>query len=144
MLMSIMWKCVIGRLNALENFRKVYFIIFNFKNKQRFCLISEGLCSVISTRTRVISTRKVQSPPAECDFYTHERNFDTYECDYDTYECDLYTQSVISTRRAEADWPLWQCGNCREAFVISHTKCHKKRIFRNLKEFFVWNAAEAF
>jgi hypothetical protein len=43
-----------------------------------------------------------------------------------------------------ADWPLWQCGKCREAFVISHTKCHKKRLFRNFKEFFVWNAAEAF
>jgi hypothetical protein len=28
-------------------------------------------------KTRVISTRKVQFPPTEC-------NFDTYECDYDT------------------------------------------------------------
>jgi hypothetical protein len=46
--------------------------------------------------------------------------------------------------RPEADWPLWQCGNCREACVIFHTKCHKKRPFRFFFEIFVWNAAEAF
>jgi hypothetical protein len=54
-----------------------------------------------STRTRVISTRKVQFPPAEWDFHTHECDFHTYECDcdYDTLECDFYTQNdVISTR----------------------------------------------
>jgi hypothetical protein len=42
------------------------------------------------------------------------------------------------------DWLLWQCGNCREACVIFHTKCHKKRPFRIFFEIFVWKAAEAF
>jgi hypothetical protein len=74
---------------------------------------------MISTRIRVISKRKVQFPPAECDYHRNDCNFDiyaseygTHECDYDTFECDLYklsaiphvesnfyTQSVISTGR---------------------------------------------
>jgi hypothetical protein len=55
--------------------------------------------SVIATHTRVVSTRKVQFPPAECDYHTHDCNFNTYECDYDTLEWDLNTHSVISTLR---------------------------------------------
>jgi hypothetical protein len=60
--------------------------------------------SVISIRTRgVISTCKVQFPPAQCDF---TRKVDTYECNCDTHECNInthkivvYTQTKIFTRR---------------------------------------------
>jgi hypothetical protein len=44
----------------------------------------------------VLITRKVQFPPAECDFHTRECNFDTCACEYDTHECNLYTKSAIS------------------------------------------------
>jgi hypothetical protein len=47
---------------------------------------------------RVISTRKVKFPPAQCDFHTHECNFDTYEYDYDAFECGL-SQSVFYRHR---------------------------------------------
>jgi hypothetical protein len=42
---------------------------------------------VILTRTRLVGTRRVRFPHAECAFYT-----------FDTHECDSYMQSVISTR----------------------------------------------
>jgi hypothetical protein len=45
--------------------------------------------------------------------------------------------SRVRLLEAGADWPLWQCGDCREAFVIYHTKWHKKRPLRNFEEFFV-------
>jgi hypothetical protein len=53
-----------------------------------------ALTSVIpklSTRTRVISTRKVHFPPAECNFDTYDCDTDTLECDFNTHECDFNT-----------------------------------------------------
>jgi hypothetical protein len=78
-------------------------------NKKKVSNYKKHECNFkTSTRTRVITTHKVQFPPAEwdfhtheCDFHTNECNVDTYECDcdYDTLECDFYTQNdVISTR----------------------------------------------
>jgi hypothetical protein len=60
---------------------------------------------VIITRTRLVSTRRVKFPHAECVFHTLECNFDilTLECDlhthcdFDTQKIEFYTQSVIST-----------------------------------------------
>jgi hypothetical protein len=41
---------------------------------------------------------------------------------------------IIDTSKSGADWPFWQCGNCREAF------------FENVRVFFkhVWHFKDIF
>jgi hypothetical protein len=41
---------------------------------------------------------------------------------------DSSTELHYGAPRAGADWPLWQCGNCREAFLIKF-KMSKKEAF---------------
>jgi hypothetical protein len=69
--------------------------------------------SLILARTRVISKRKVQFPPAgtnvistrtrvmhaKCNSHTHECNLDTYACEYDNHEGDYDTIASDFTRR---------------------------------------------
>jgi hypothetical protein len=67
--------------------------------------------SVISKRTRLISTHRVRFPHAECNFtrrvwfqltreyFWHVCESNTHKCDFKTHKIDFYTQSTISTRR---------------------------------------------
>jgi hypothetical protein len=120
-------KIILMRKKKQKSWRGGIFFLFLenlLKKKDQQFPISRSQ-SVISKLSNVISsTRKVQLPPALCDFtrivvilslttrssviYTRrvkflhaECNFNTYGCDFNTHKISFYTQSKFSTRRVE-------------------------------------------
>jgi hypothetical protein len=65
---------------------------------------------VISTRIRLVSTRRVRFPHAQCAFYRHKSKFDTHTCEYGTHECDFHTL-VCDLYTLECDFCTLECNS---------------------------------